>query len=169
MSSNGNIFCVTGHLFGEFTGHRWIPQTKGQWCRALIFSLICVWINSWVNNDEAGDLRRHSAHYDVTVMQVMLKMPILDVSLKISNLIFQPPLPGANKLIRCHVGLFFLCSLTLGKFALNFKSVIFKHIIYSLCFWWVAQRHMSCDFMDDKLTLFQIMTCCHDATSRHLC
>ena len=30
--------------------------------------LICAWINSWVNNDEAGDLRLHRAHYDVTVM-----------------------------------------------------------------------------------------------------
>ena len=41
---------------------------KGQWCRALMFSLICAWINSWVNNLEAGDLRCHHAHYDVTVM-----------------------------------------------------------------------------------------------------
>ena len=35
-SSNGNIFRVTGHLCGEFTGHRWIPQTKTSdaelWC-----------------------------------------------------------------------------------------------------------------------------------------
>ena len=35
---------------------------------ALIFSLICAWINGWTNNREAGDLRRHRAHYDVTVM-----------------------------------------------------------------------------------------------------
>ena len=41
---------------------------KGQWCGALIFSLICARINGWVNNGEAGDLRRHRAHYDVTVM-----------------------------------------------------------------------------------------------------
>ena len=41
---------------------------KGQWRGALMFSLICVWINGWVNNGEAGDLRRHRAHYDVTVM-----------------------------------------------------------------------------------------------------
>ena len=40
---------------------------NGQWHRALIFSLICAWINGWVNNGEAGDLR-HCAHYDVTVM-----------------------------------------------------------------------------------------------------
>ena len=35
-SSNGNIFRVTGHLCGEFTGHRWISRTKASdaelWC-----------------------------------------------------------------------------------------------------------------------------------------
>ena len=41
---------------------------KGQWRGALMFSLICAWINGWVNNREAGDLRRHRAHCDVTVM-----------------------------------------------------------------------------------------------------
>ena len=41
---------------------------KGQWRGALMFSLICVWINAWVNNRKAGDLRRHRAHYDVIVM-----------------------------------------------------------------------------------------------------
>ena len=41
---------------------------KGQWRRALMFSLIYAWINGWVSNDEAGDLRRHRAYYDVTVM-----------------------------------------------------------------------------------------------------
>ena len=33
-----------------------------------MFSLICVWINSWVNNREAGDLRHHRGHYGVSVM-----------------------------------------------------------------------------------------------------
>ena len=41
---------------------------KGQWRGALMFSLICVWINGWINNREAGDLRRYRAHYDVIVM-----------------------------------------------------------------------------------------------------
>ena len=41
---------------------------KGQWPGALMFSLICVWINSWVNNGQAGDLGRNRSHYDVTVM-----------------------------------------------------------------------------------------------------
>ena len=35
---------------------------KGHWRGALMFSLICVWINGWVNNGEAGDLRRYRAH-----------------------------------------------------------------------------------------------------------
>ena len=43
---------------------------KGQWRGALMFSLICVWINDWVNNREAGDLRCHSGHYDVNVMDL---------------------------------------------------------------------------------------------------
>ena len=41
---------------------------KGQWHGSLMFSLICIWINGWVNNREAGDLRRHRGHYDVNVM-----------------------------------------------------------------------------------------------------
>ena len=40
---------------------------RGQW-RGAMFSLICTWINGWVNNREAGDLRRYRAHYDVIVM-----------------------------------------------------------------------------------------------------
>ena len=35
-SSNGDIFGITGHLCGEFAGHRWIPHTKASdaelWC-----------------------------------------------------------------------------------------------------------------------------------------
>ena len=64
-SSNENIFHVTGHLCGEFTGLRW---HKGQWRGALMFTLICVWINGWVNNREAGDLRCYRTPYDVIVM-----------------------------------------------------------------------------------------------------
>ena len=41
---------------------------KGQWCGTLIFSLICGWINGWVNNREADNLRRNRAHCDVNVM-----------------------------------------------------------------------------------------------------
>ena len=44
-----------------------IPRTKAGDAE-LMFSLICAWINDWVNNREAGDLRRHRGHYDVNVM-----------------------------------------------------------------------------------------------------
>ena len=46
---------------GEFPSQR--PVT-----RSLMFSLICSWTNGWVNNRDAGDLRRHHTHYDVVVM-----------------------------------------------------------------------------------------------------
>ena len=41
---------------------------KVQWRGALMFPLICDWINDWVNNREAGGLWRHRGHYDVNVM-----------------------------------------------------------------------------------------------------
>ena len=53
---------------------RWIHRSpvnsphKGQWRRALMFPLIYAWINVWANTREAGDLRCHRAHYDVTVV-----------------------------------------------------------------------------------------------------
>ena len=52
---------------------------KGQWRRALMCSLICVWINGWVNNREAGDLGRYRAHYVVTVMRFEFIMHFEDI------------------------------------------------------------------------------------------
>ena len=46
---------------------------KGQWRGALMFILICARLNGWVNNGEAGDLRRNRAHYDVMVMECLRK------------------------------------------------------------------------------------------------
>ena len=60
-SSNGNIFRVTGPWLGESTGHR--SPYKGQWCGALMYSLICAWTNGWVNNRDAGDLRGYRVHH----------------------------------------------------------------------------------------------------------
>ena len=48
-------------ITGEF-------PAQSQWRGALMLSLICAWINVWVNNREAGDLRRQHAHYGVIVM-----------------------------------------------------------------------------------------------------
>ena len=43
---------------------------KGQWRGALMFSLTYAWTQGWVDYRKAGDLRRHRAHYDVTVMMI---------------------------------------------------------------------------------------------------
>ena len=71
-SSNGNIFRVTGHLCGH----------KGHWRRALMLPLICTWIYGCTNNREAGDMRRHRAHYDVTVMSLICCMVMIHQNIK---------------------------------------------------------------------------------------
>ena len=43
---------------------RWNPCTKASDAELWCF----LWINDWVNNDEAGDVRRHRGHHDVNVM-----------------------------------------------------------------------------------------------------
>ena len=50
--------------------HRWPVDSphRGQWRGALMFSFICICTNGWANNRGVGDLRRHCAYYDVTVM-----------------------------------------------------------------------------------------------------
>ena len=66
-SSNGNIssllaLCVgNSPVTGEFPSQR--PVT-----RYFDGTLTCAWTNSWVNNRDAGDLRRHRTHYGVTAM-----------------------------------------------------------------------------------------------------
>ena len=62
-SSNGNIFRVTGPLWGNPVS----SPHKGQWHGAFMFSLIWARMIVWKNNREAGDLRHHRAHYDVIV------------------------------------------------------------------------------------------------------
>ena len=46
----------------------WGIHRSCQWRTALVFSLICAWINGWGSNRDAVDLRRHRSQYDVTVM-----------------------------------------------------------------------------------------------------
>ena len=49
-SSHGNAFRITGFLWGEANGHRWIPTTKGQWRGLLIFPLINVLLGCWTRS-----------------------------------------------------------------------------------------------------------------------
>ena len=55
------------------------PHTD-QWRGALMFSWICAWTNGWVNNQDAGDLRRHRAHNDVTVAWCRILIQLWDLS-----------------------------------------------------------------------------------------
>ena len=64
-SSNGNIFRVTGLCAGNS------PVREEN---IKMFSSICARTNGWVNNRDAGYLRRHRAHYDVTVMWCRIVM-----------------------------------------------------------------------------------------------
>ena len=72
-SSNGNIFRVTGHLCGEFTGDRWIPVQKPvEWNFDVFFDLhpnkrLSKQMRSWW-------FETPSRHYDVTVVVMLTRM-----------------------------------------------------------------------------------------------
>ena len=65
--SNGTIVRVTGPLCGEFSGPGEFPAQRPV-TRSFNVLFYLRWINDWVNNREAGDLRRHRGHYDVNVI-----------------------------------------------------------------------------------------------------
>ena len=72
-SSNGNISALQALYVWNWRETGDFPsQRPYQWRRALMFSLICVWINCWVWNREAGHLRHHRAHNDILVMSPQL-------------------------------------------------------------------------------------------------
>ena len=70
------------------------PQ-KGQWRRALMFSLICARINNWVKNREAGDLRCRRAHYDDSVMSI-IAIAVGEGAIKIQELRYNKKIPQGH-------------------------------------------------------------------------
>ena len=90
------------------TGHR------GQWRGALMFSLILT--NGWVNNREAGDLRRHRAYHDVTVM-VLLRPWEASPAITVGKLVH-------SYMISCN---------TCSCFSLNLSCVAY----YRHSSWWI--------------------------------
>ena len=109
-SSNINIFRVTGLCAGNSPVPVNSPH-KGQWRGALMFSLICVSINGWINNREAGDLRRHRGHYDVSVMNMAARCRIIlaarrfrystGISTRLYSRAFAKDLPSVKDPIDC--------------------------------------------------------------------
>ena len=71
---------------------------KGQWRGALMLSLIYAWINDWVNNREAGDLRRQRGHCDVIVMSI-INLPVDTLIMEMQD----------NTVSRSHTGTCDLC------------------------------------------------------------
>ena len=55
-------------LLAICAGNAPITRTKASDAELRCFFMICVWIDGWVNNREAGNLRRYRAHYEVIVM-----------------------------------------------------------------------------------------------------
>ena len=73
-------FCARNSpVTGEF------PAQRPVWRGALMFSLICAWINGWVNNGETGDLRNNRAHYDVTVLLKQKVKPVANLLWEIEH------------------------------------------------------------------------------------
>ena len=70
-----------------------------------MFSLICVWINGWVNNREAGDLRRYRAHFDVTEMVYIYINTTVVIWQQYSNDMYWVEVSNySNKLCVIHLG-----------------------------------------------------------------
>ena len=58
-------------LLALCAGNSLVPGAALDFTKASDAELWCfLWSNDWVDNRDAGDLRRHCVHYDVTVMVV---------------------------------------------------------------------------------------------------
>ena len=128
---------------------------------------ICTRINGWVNNREAGDLRRHHTHYDVTV-----KAQCKDAGL--------PAYMCPCRFSQCFDHVYGVWkykvvnqfnSLAPRRFERNLRKVIFK-LILMIGSWGIickiAPRWMPMVLTYDKSTLVQIMAWCRQATSHYL-
>ena len=138
-SSNGNIFRVTGPLCGEFTGPGEFPAQCPVTQSFDIFFDLRLTKNDWVNNREAGDLRRHRVHYDVNVM----------VSIWIAKYNSKIPAEGyiytvAYRILQhiIHLLDYFFACLMYGYGRTS--SLLGIHTVVLLQFaWWTARREVN--------------------------
>ena len=70
-------FSTSLAFVGGIHRSRWIPRTKASDAELLYFLWSAPEKNDWVNNREAGDLRRHRGHYDVNVKALWLKQQVI--------------------------------------------------------------------------------------------
>ena len=115
---------------------------KGQWRGALMFSLIYAWINDWVSNRQAGDLRRQRDHYDVIVMTKPPSPPRVRI-----HVVYECKMVHPNELVRYG-------NIMEDKIKEKRKNWCEKYIIrttvtdikfvYALCYWptkWLLNEH----------------------------
>ena len=189
MLLNGNIFCITGPLFGEFTGHRWIPPTmasEAELCCFLwsapeeaveytigtpvIWDAITLIMTSlsWFLNTETTLLNsflfgRWKPNHPLYSMPWWLLMT------------WQYKEPGHYQpwYWPCHLGIS-RCQHQWTLWALGDSNGFFVH--FKLIFvidgggisCEIALERMPLDHTCDKSTLVQVMAWCHQTTSHYL-
>ena len=97
-----------------------------------MFSLICVWINGWVNNGAAGDLRRHRTHCDVTVMSELVCFTYVLLVYKQSHLPINPPLDFLSQRFMQSPFFFYFISYFFVLFHITFFLLF--HIIFDFIY-----------------------------------
>ena len=135
---------------------------KGQWRGYLMFFLICVWINGWVNSREAGDLRRHRAHYDVIVMSVVILYTAVDSHPSVNmNKLFICPAPK-----KIHIFLSSAITKTTPRarfsenvFVLSWCDTIFIIMVFHVCVFHYGPI-ISSYYFCGLLTLVKTTWCC---------
>ena len=123
----------------------------GQWRGALMFSLICAWINGWVSNRWAGDLRRHRHHNVVTVMDIQEHGPSDIYQLFDLNLFLRFVSLKLSLIHRIYEGTCNICwiTLTFDRSDGNLADIL-----------WPNRRNMIWQIKFDNIAGIDILDCC---------
>ena len=82
-------FCEGNPLGTGGFPSQWVnAPRKDQWRGALLISLMCASTTGWTNSQDAGDLKRHDAHCDVTVMSKRIFGFYLKVNCSVRTTLF---------------------------------------------------------------------------------
>ena len=131
---------------------------KGQSRGALMISLICAWINGWVNNGEAGDLRRNRAHYDVAIILFHTLTDdgthiVFTTAKVVSIIVILEPHSTFDKIVSISIG---------GLFNINYgktcKSPSYCHVLTLIPTW--INNDMPRKLWDEIIYLFLDFNCC---------
>ena len=124
-----------------------------------MFSLICAWINNWACNRDAGDLRCHRAHHDVTVM-IDWDYITFKIIVHWSNNIFFiiPPILFIGE--ACHSLRFLLCCHDMETFSALLALIEEKPPVAGYCL-------HKCPVMRSVEVFFLFLDCCNRRLNKH--